>query len=132
MMGLTPEIVGTDSALTTKLRSLVINSDRFKLSGAGTFSPEESEVSLHLFPTHSFLNFLKGYLKDSQPGILRAGKHCPQSPEKREKGRRRESRLASSPVHHKLTDVQREVLEPKAGILFYQEPLSRGSVSWSG
>lgn len=47
-MGLTPGIVGTDSPLT-KLLSLVVNSDRFKLSGAGTLSPEESEVSLHLF-----------------------------------------------------------------------------------
>lgn len=48
VMGLTPGIVGTDSPLT-KLLSLVVNSDRFKLSGAGTLSPEESEVSLHLF-----------------------------------------------------------------------------------
>lgn len=35
-MGLTLVIVGMDSPLTTKLLSLVVNSDRFKLSGAGT------------------------------------------------------------------------------------------------
>ena len=92
---------------------------------------------MHLFPTHSFLSFFKGYLKESQPGILRAGvvragKHYPQSPEKREKGKRGASRLACSPVHHELTDVQKQVLEPKAGIVFYQEPWPRGSISWSG
>lgn len=46
---------------------------------------------------------LKGHLKESEPGILRAvvariRKHCPQRVEKSEKGKKGESRLASSPV----------------------------------
>lgn len=49
-MGLTPGIVETDIPLTTKLLSLVVNSDRFKLSGPGTLTPEEPEISLHLSP----------------------------------------------------------------------------------
>lgn len=101
-MGLTPGIVGMDSPLTTKLLSLVVNSGRFKFSGAGMLSPEEPEVSLYLFPTHSSLSSLKAYLKESQPGILRAvvaraGKHYLQSPEKREKGKKMRVKVGQQP-----------------------------------
>lgn len=64
--------------------------------------------------------------------VARAGKHYLQSPKEREKGKRGESRLASSAVPQELINVQKEVLEPKGGILFYQEAWLRGSVTWSG
>lgn len=50
-----------------------------------------------------FPSSLKGHLKESEPGILRAAvarirKHCPQRVEKSKKGKKGESRLARSPV----------------------------------
>ena len=84
----------------------------------------ESEVSLYLFPTHSFPSSLKEYLKESGQGIMRAvvariGKTVPKRMEKREKGESQAWPSTQSP--QKLTDVRKEVPEPKGGMLFYQE-----------
>lgn len=56
-------------------------------------------------------------------------KHHPKRMEKREKGKTGDSKLASSPVPPGVDrHPKKEVLEPKRGLLFYQEAWPRGSV----
>lgn len=60
--------------------------------------------------------------------VARVGKFYPQKMEKRKREQGKSQAWPSAWSSHKLTDVQKEVLEPKGGILFCQEAWPRRSV----